>query len=195
MTQRIVWLMGVAAVATMVILAGCGDGPGSKPADPVDPPDPPDPPPAMDYVTALAGTWTATVDRQVLADPADPTTLIDLQTAVTATIAAGEMANTGALTMTIVNTVVLTSQSQPPITVSGTIAVDAAAITVTITGVEPEPTDPQEAQILAVVRATPQTLTYTLSGEGSMLTVGNDQLLPLLLGGSPSITLTKEMAS
>ena len=190
MTQRIVWLMGVAAVATMVILAGCGDGPGAAPADET----PPDEQPAMSYVTALAGTWMVTVDRQAPADPATPTVLVDLQTAVTATITAGEMADTGALTMTIVNTVVLTNQSAPPITVSGTIAVDASEITVTITGVDPEPTDPQEAAVLAVLRDAPQTLTYTLSEDGNMLTVGNATLLPILVGRA-EIILTKEMAS
>lgn len=189
MTQRIVWLMSVAAVATMVILAGCGDGPGAKPADPADPPDEQ---PAMNYVTALAGTWTVTVDRQMPVDPADPTTLIDVQTAVTATILAGETANTGTLTMTVVNTVAM--QSSPPTTVSGSIAVDASAITVTITEIDPLPTDPQEAALVQPLLGSPQPLTYTLSGEGSMLTVSNAHLLPALVG-APQITLTKEMAS
>ena len=33
MTKRVVSLMGVAAVATMVILAGCSSGPGAAPAE------------------------------------------------------------------------------------------------------------------------------------------------------------------
>ena len=191
MTQRIVWLMGVAAVATMVILAGCGDGPGSKPADPVDPPDPPDPPPATNYVTALEGTWTTTVTTMVPGeDPNAPPA--EVQNAVTATVTAGAMANMGTLELVIVPTVAM--QQGPPITVSGTIAVDASEITVTIVTVDPEPTDPQEAAVLAALRATPQTLTYALSEDGNMLTVGNDTLLPILVG-SASIELTKEMAS
>jgi hypothetical protein len=188
MTQRIVWLMGVAAVATMVILAGCGDGPGAKPADPADPPDEQ---PAMNYVTALAGTWTATVDAMVPGvNPSAPPAAV--QHAVTATVAAGETANMGTLTMTIVSTV--GPVSSPPKSVSGTIEVDASEITVTITGIDPVPTDPQEVAIFDALRGTPQPLTYTLSGEGSMLTVSNAHLLPALVG-APEITLIKEMAS
>ena len=184
MTQRIVWLMGVAAVATMVILAGCGDGPGAAPTEPTDPP------PATNYVTALAGTWNTTVTTMVPGD--DPNAPpAEVQNAVTATVTAGDMVNMGTLELVVVPTVAM--QPGPPITVSGTIEVDAAEITVTITGVVPEPTG-QQAQILAGLLATPQTLTYTLSEDGSMLTVGNATLLPILVG-SASITLTKEMAS
>ena len=51
MTKRVVSLMGVAAVATMVILAGCSSGPGAEP---------------VDHVAALAGTWmTAELDGHV----------------------------------------------------------------------------------------------------------------------------------
>ena len=61
MTKRIVSLMGVAAVATMVILAGCSSGPGAAPAE-------------EDHTAALAGTWTvetmATVPNPA-ADAAD----------------------------------------------------------------------------------------------------------------------------
>ena len=48
MTKRVVSLMGVAAVATMVILAGCSSGPGAAPADE---------PAAEDHAEALVGTW------------------------------------------------------------------------------------------------------------------------------------------
>ena len=191
MTQRIVWLMGVAAVATMVILAGCGDGPGAKPAEPAEPPDSPDPP-ATNYVTALVGTWTATAE--VLVDPSNPASAV--QHAITAIVAAGDMANTGTLTLSVVSTAVITMQQGDPTIVTGNIAVDASAITVTITAVDPppDPTDPSAAAIAAVLAA-PQSLSYTLSDDGNMLTVGNDRLLPLLLGGSTSIELTKGMAN
>ena len=188
MTQRIVWLMGVAAVATMVILAGCGDGPGAAPTEPAEPPDPP---PAQDYAAALAGTWTAMVN--VLADPAIPAS--EVQHAITAMITAGDMANMGTLTLGIVATVVTTMQQGDPTTVTGNIAVDASAITVTITAVVPlpDPDDPNAA-VIAAILAQPQSLNYTLSEDGSVLTVVNDTLLPLLVG-SASIELTKEMAS
>ena len=181
MTQRVVWLMGVAAVATMVILAGCGDGPGAKPADPADPPDEQ----PANYVTALVGTWTATAS--VLADPAIPAS--EVQHAITAIIEAGDMANMGTLTLSVVSTVVITMQQGDPTIVTGSIAVDASAITVTIAAVDPppDPTDPNAAVILAAL-AEPQPLTYTLSEDGSTLTVSNAQLLPLLVG-SASITL------
>ena len=136
MTQRIVWLMGVAAVATMVVLAGCGDGPGAKPADPVDPPDPP---PATNHVTALVGTWTATANA--LADPAVPAS--EVQYAITAIIEAGDMANMGTVTLGIVPTVLINMQQGPATTVIGNIAVDATTITVEIQAVEPQP-DPAD---------------------------------------------------
>ena len=179
MTQRIVWLMGVAAVATMVILAGCGDGPGAKPAEPTDPPDPP---PATNYVTALAGTWTATAS--VLADPAIPAS--EVQHAITAIIEAGDMANMGTLTLSVVSTVVITMDQGDPTIVTGNIAVDASAVTVNITAVDPppDPTDPNAAVILAEI-AKPQTLTYTLSDDGNTLTVGS-ALFAILLG--PTVT-------
>ena len=41
MTKRFASFMGAAAVAAMVILAGCGGGPGAK-----------------DYAADLAGNWT-----------------------------------------------------------------------------------------------------------------------------------------
>ena len=190
MTQRIVWLMGVAAVATMVILAGCGDGPGAKPDEPADPPEPP---PAMNYVTALAGAWTATAN--VLADPAVPAS--EVQYAIAAIIEAGDMANMGTLTLGIVPTVLITMEEGDPITVIGQIEVDASTITVTIQAVDPPPdptTDPNAGVILAAL-AEPQTLTYTLSDDGSTLTVGS-ALFAILLGPTVTeITLTKAASS
>ena len=201
MTQRIVWLMGVAAVATMVILAGCGDGPGAKPADPDPPeeqptdpdPEPTDPDPTPDYVAALAGTWTATVDTMQPGDPTDPTSpLVDVQWGITATIAAGDMANTGTLELVLVPTIVVTMQQGDTYTVTGTIAVDTSAITVTITGFEPLSGAPPE---LAQMLGAPQEATYAVSEDGSMLTVGS-ALFPVLLGPTfTEITLTREMAS
>ena len=188
MTQRIVWLMGVAAVATMVILAGCGDGPGAAPTDPAEPTDPP----AQDYAAALVGTWTATANA--LTDPAVPAS--EVQYAITAMIEAGDMANMGNLTLDIVPTLLITMQQGDPFLVTGDIAVDAAAITVTITAVEPspDPADPTTTVILAAL-AEPQTLTYTLSEDGNMLTVGSALFAVLLAPTVTEITLTKGMAS
>ena len=187
MTQRIVWLMGVAAVATMVILAGCGDGPGAKPAEPAEPPDPP---PAMNYVTALAGTWTAT--ENVVPDPAAPAS--ELQYAITAMIAAGETANMGSLTLGIVPTLLINMQQGPATTVIGNIEVDATTITVSIQAVDPQP-DPTDPEAVAILQAlgTPQSLTYTL--DGNMLTVGSALFAVLLAPTVTEIIFTKEMAS
>ena len=188
MTQRIVWLMGVAAVATMVILAGCGSGPGAAPTEP----DPPDPPPAQDYAAALAGTWTAT--ETVLAVPDNPASGVRYD--IAAIIAAGDMANMGTLTLSFAGTGVVSMEQGPTTTVIGNIAVDASTITVTISAVDPppDPTDPN-ALIAQQVLATPQQLTYTLSEDGNTLTVGST-LFSVLLGPTVTeITLTKGMAS
>ena len=189
MTQRIVWLMGVAAVATMVILAGCGSGPGAAPTDPAEPTDPP---PPTNHVTALVGTWTATANA--LADPAVPAS--EVQYAITAMIEAGDMADMGSLTLGIVPTLLITMQPGDPILVTGDIAVDAAAITVTITAVDPppDPAEPTTPLVLAAL-AEPQTLTYTLSEDGNTLTVGSALFAILLAPTVTEITFTKGMAS
>ena len=93
MTKRVVSLMGVAAVATMVILAGCSSGPGAAPAD-------------EDHAAALVGTWMSrALDRMVPLDLMDPTNLTAVMTTVTVTIMAGDMANMGTFTITSADTV------------------------------------------------------------------------------------------
>ena len=181
MTKRIVSLMGVAAVATMVILAGCSSGPGAAPADE---------PEGEDHAEALAGTWSIAVPRRVPSIPTDPTSaLIDVSTSVTATIKAGDMANMGTLELTSTDTVVATMLPASYISVSGTITVDASEIVVTVTGVLPE----EAAAVYPALAAAPQTLTYMLSDDGNTLTVGSALLVVLL--GQMELALTKQMAS
>ena len=173
MTKRVVSLMGVAAVATMVILAGCSSGPGAAPAD-------------EDHAAAIAGTWMSqALDRMVPLDLMDPTNLTAVMTTVTVEIVAGDMANMG--TFAIASTDTVAGQPVSGVSVSGTIVVDASEIVVTVAG-----TEPPEAATEYPALAGPQTLTYMLSDDGKMLTVGSP-LLGVLLGPMhTSLELTKQ---
>ena len=71
-------------------------------------------------------------------------------------------------------------------TVMGDIEVTSTEITVSDVAVEP--------QELAAGLTAGLTLTYTLSDDGSELTIGNAALFTVLLGAT-EIKLTKEMAS
>ena len=114
MTKRVVSLMGVAAVATMVILAGCSSGPGAAPAD-------------EDHAAAIAGTWMSqALDRRVPLDLMDPTNLTAVMTTVTVEIVAGDMANMG--TFAIASTDTVAGLLVSGVSVSGTIVVDASEI-------------------------------------------------------------------
>ena len=179
MTKRIVSLMGVAAVATMVILAGCSSGPGAAPADE---------PAAEDHAAALDGMWmSAALPRSIPLNPMDPMDLTEVMTTVTVTITAGDMANMGTFTITSADTVGALPVSG--ISVNGTITVDASEIVVTVTGVLPE----EAAAVYPALAAAPQTLTYMLSDDGNTLTVGSALLVVLL--GQTQLALTKQMAS
>ena len=185
MTKRVVSLMSVAAVAAMVMLAGCSSGPGAAPAD-----EPMDEPAAEDHAAALAGTWMSeALDRMVPLNAMDPMNLTAVETTVTVTIAAGDMANTGTFRIMSADTVAATPVSG--ISVNGTITVDASEIVVTVTGVLPE----EAADVYPALAAAPQTLTYMLSDDGNMLTVGSP-LLGVLLGPMHTpLELTKQMES
>ena len=181
MTKRVVSLMSVAAVATMVILAGCSSGPGAAPADE---------PAAEDHAEALVGTWmSAALDRMVPLNPMDPMNLTAVMTTVTVTIAAGDMANMGTFAIASADTVA--AQPVGKVEVSGTIVVDASEIVVTVTGVLPV----EAAAAFSALAAAPQTLTYTLSDDGNTLTVSSPLLAVLLAPTVMELPLTKQMES
>ena len=104
MTKRIVSLMGVAAVATMVILAGCSSGPGAAPAE-------------EDHTAALAGIWTVETMATVPNPAADPPTIVVLA-AVSVTIVDGPGVNTGSFALTVTIPSPLGPQG-PPVATTG----------------------------------------------------------------------------
>ena len=175
---RLASILGVATVATLILLSGCES------------------PTKTDYAKDLKGTWSTDLDRMVPSIPTDLTsTLVATKTTVTATVMTGDTANTGDLKLTIVEEVADPGLPRPEISASGEIEVTATEIMVSDVAVNP----------LTVLAALPQelaagltteglTLTYTLSDDGSELTVGNAALFTVLLGAA-EIKLTKEMAS
>ena len=99
------------------------------------------------------------------------------------------MANMGTFAIASADTVA--AQPVGGVEVSGTIVVDASEIVVTVAGVEP----PEAAAVYPALAAAPQTLTYMLSDDGNMLTVGSP-LLDVLLGSMHTpLELTKQMES
>ena len=65
---RLASILGVATVATLVLLSGC------------------DTTMKTDYAKDLQGTWKVTIDRQVAPDPATPTVMVSVTTTVTAKV-------------------------------------------------------------------------------------------------------------
>ena len=170
---RLASILGVATVATLVLLSGCEQAVKT------------------DYAgEKLVGAWTIELDRMVPGNPTDPmSALVDAKTTVTATITAGDKANTGGFALAISDVVASPAVAGPGISVSGTIEVDASEIEVTITGILPEGITAADSRINALTQ-TPQTLTYKLMA--SELKVSSP-LLPILLGEAHTeLTLTKQ---
>ena len=170
---RFASIMGVAAVATLVLLSGC------------------ETPMKTDYAKKLEGTWKVELDRMVPIDPRDAmSTPVSAKTTVTAGIAAGDKANTGSFSLEISDAVAARPVQAPPVSVTGTIEVDASEIKVTITALTPEALKANPA--VSPLTQGPQTLTYKLMD--NKLTVASP-LLPVLLGDpthAGSLTLTKQ---
>ena len=164
---RLASILGVATVATLVLLSGCES------------------PMKTDYAKDLQGTWKVTIeDRQVSPNPADLVT-----TTVTA-IVTRSGTNKGTVALEITN--VPPSLTVPPqIDVTGDIAVTDTKITVSSVMVEPMEltADPT----LSAVVAQGIELTYEHSDDGSKLTVSNTELFSILLGPTHTkLTLTKQ---
>ena len=177
---RFASIMGVATVATLVLLSGC------------------ETPMKTDYAKKLEGTWTLTLDRQVPPDPAAPTVTVPVMTAVEASVTRTDT-NKGTVSIAISDTPPMPAGA-PAIaetTVTGSIEVTSSMITVTITdltvtrgGVEvPNDTLPPTVQGLATA---PQKLDYTITDDELEIA---SPLLPVLLGDpthTGSLTLTKK---
>ena len=169
---RLASILGVATVATLVLLSGCESAVKT------------------DYAMDLEGTWSTELARMIPLDRAMPMDLTDVTTTVTAVITDGDGLNTGDLMLTVADTVSATMTELLETVVSGSITVSKTEIVVTISGVEPMAVvdaNPAFAPLLAQ----PQTLTYTLSDDDSELTVAST-LLPILLGPTHTeLTFTK----
>ena len=177
---RLASILGVATVATLVLLSGCEQAV------------------TTDYAKDLQGTWSTEFDRMIPLDTAMPMDLTAVTTAVAAEVTRTGT-NKGTVSLTIADT--LTAAVAPVATteVMGTIEVTSSKITVTVTGIAvtrggmavPNAALPEEVQGLA---ASPQEMTWNLSGD--MLTIGSP-LLPVLLADPTTMefVFTKEPAS
>ena len=167
---RFASIMGVAAVATLVLLSGC-EAAMEK----------------TDYVKDLEGTWSVTLSDREFPNQTPPPTTLTGMTVVTAMVTRTGT-NEGTVSLTTVDTVTGVAGSNTT-KITGDIEVTATEIKVS--GIEVDP--PMAAGNFpggAAGLAQGLTLTYELSDDDSKLSVGNETLFPIMLG-TPEIELTK----
>ncbi|MCY4442168.1 MAG: hypothetical protein OXE53_18415 [Deltaproteobacteria bacterium] len=167
---RFASILGVATVATLVLLSGCESATKTD----------------TDYAKKLEGTWNGTIEHPV----GEPGATVPGSSMVRAEVSRTGT-NQGAVSLTISTGPVGVTDETMIVTntVSGSIEVTATEIMVSDVSVVPP--NPAIAQALA----DGLTLTYDLSDDESEVTVGNAVLFPALLGPTNSeITLTKQMA-
>ena len=164
---RLASILGVATVATLVLLSGCES------------------PTKTDYSKDLEGNWTVTLTD--VPNPMPPPDTIPA-TVVTADISRTDT-NKGTVSLKI------TVSPASSTTVEGSIEVTADKITVTEISVMPE-TAVADLPGGAGALKQGLTLMYKLLDDGSELEVSNTTLFPFLLGQDNSkLTLTKQMAN
>ena len=181
MRLRIRFAGGVAALAAMAVLAGCGGAAGTTAT--------------KDYVTPLVGTWKSDEIAGTVTIPAageTPEQEIDVTRIVEATIAKGTGSNMGTVSLMVTTTAPESAPAQPPITVTGNIEVDASKITVTITNVTPEDAIP--AAIRPALTMAPQTLTYELMDNDLKVSGQALMLLGATKTAEEKLTLKKQAA-
>ena len=163
---RLASILGVATVATLVLLSGCEQAVKT------------------DYAINLEGTWNLTMTRD-LPNPAGMQTTVT--TAVTAKVARTGT-NKGTVSLTITD---MPALPQGPVEVTGNIEVSATEITVSNVGpMALLVAQPAAAQLLEGGL----TLEYDLSDD--KLTVENETLFStVLMLGTASLELTKQMAN
>ena len=168
---RFASILGVATVATLVLLSGCESATKTD----------------TDYAKKLEGTWNDTISHDIM--PPGTDVAVPGMSQVTAEVTRTGT-NQGAVSLTIsTGPVGVTDETMiETTTVSGSIEVTSSEIMVSDISVVPP--NPAIAQALA----DGLTLTYDLSDDESEVTVGNAVLFPALLGPTNSeITLTKQM--
>ena len=165
MTRLASVIMGVAVVATMVLLSGC-------------------PQPATDYAKELEGTWTVSLMATV-PNPAGTPPTTQVPSDVTVTITPGPDKNKGTINLTVVN-----SFPSPlvPVTTegSGSFTVDATLIKATLEKISSTGPVPQAVQDLKGVE---QDITWEIMG--NKLTATSKPLFALL-GVSETLVFTKK---
>ena len=164
---RLASILGVATVATLVLLAGCEQATGKKDTD---------------HVAALAGTWMSAEISRDVPNPMDPTVMIQVTTVVTAMIGVTEAS---AFTLQMSDT----PPVGPPIptAVTGTFTATADTITVTVTSVTPE-NYPQAPAL----KHTPPKFSYTLTETALNLGGPIVAALGLVEAATDQLTLTKQ---
>ena len=171
---RLASILGVATVATLVLLSGCESAVKT------------------DHAKQLVGTWNVTIEDRDLQNRMPPPDTIKGMSEVTAAVSRTGT-NKGTVSLTIVDTPTGAPMGVTT-TVMGDIEVTSTEITVSDVAVEPMAVLAALPQELAAGLTAGLTLTYTLSDDGSELTIGNAALFTVLLGAT-EIKLTKEMAS
>ena len=176
---RLASILGVATVATLVLLSGCEQAV------------------TTDYAKDLDGNWKVTIER-TLTIPTTPPEMVMGTTAVAAEITRTGT-NKGTVSLMIADTATGTAAPAATTVVMGTIEVTSSKITVTVTDIAvtqigvavPNTALPDAVRGLA---ASPQEMTWNLSGD--MLTIGSPLLPVLLLDPTTmELTFTKEPAS
>ena len=160
---RLASIVGVATVATLVLLSGCETAVKT------------------DYAKDLEGTWEVTIPR-TLTTPATPPAMVPGMTAVTADITRTGT-NKGTVSIAVADTPDGATDPLAKTAVSGTIEVTSSKIIVTVTNivvtqggtVVPNDNLPDAVKGLA---ANPQELTWTLTDNKLKI---SSELLPVLL--------------
>ena len=169
---RFASILGVATVATLVLLSGCEQAV------------------TTDYTAKLDGTWTIT--GLTVTHPRAPT---GIPTDVAVTIVDGSGVNTGTFTLTLTQTLIIPPATTPemvPTVGSGTVTAESdSVLKVTLTTIM----GPEVPQTVTDLEGSEQTVNYALSGEE--LTVSSPVFLALGVTTieMPELKLTKEMAS
>lgn len=174
---RFASIMGVATVATLVLLSGC------------------ETPMKTDYTKQLDGTWVITGLMITAPNQAQPGQTIQIPTDVKVAIVDGSGVNTGSFTLTVTQTVVVPPDPTPQMVEnvgSGMVKAESASVLkVTLTtimgpGVQPE---------VKALEGVEQTLGYDLMDDSLKISGGVLAALGVTSSATDELMLTKQMAS
>ena len=176
---RLASILGVATVATLVLLSGCEEAVKT------------------DYTKELDGTWTITGLMTTIRNPAlpqDPTLpmTIEVPTDVTVVIEDGDGLNTGTFTLTVAQTILPAPAPPAETTGTGTVTAESSSVLkVTLTNIM----GPEVPDAVTALKDVEQSFGYNLMGDS--LKVSSAVLAALTITASPTeeLELTKEPAS